>query len=108
PSPNAYQAAYNGGRTGGRHGPAGSWNSATGESIMMRPAILLTALMSACLAVSGPAAAQKLGKPLVLDLWPGKAPGEVGNVGAETATGSKPGEKPVLRISNVSHPTLTV
>src|SRR5205807_221696 len=31
-----------------------------------------------------------------------------GNVGAETATGSKPGEKPVLRISNVSHPTLTV
>jgi acetyl esterase/lipase len=75
---------------------------------MVRRAVLLTALVSACLAFSGSASAQKLGKPLVLDLWPGKAPGEVGEVGPEKATGSKPGEKPVLRISNVSHPTLTV
>jgi acetyl esterase/lipase len=43
-------------------------------------------------------------KPLVLDVWPGKAPGESGNVGEE-----KSEEKgKVTRITNVSHPTLTV
>jgi acetyl esterase/lipase len=47
-------------------------------------------------------------KPLVLDVWPGKVPGENGGIGEEKATESKPGEKPVLRITNVTKPTLTV
>jgi acetyl esterase/lipase len=46
--------------------------------------------------------------PLVLDVWPDRAPGEKGEVGKETATDSKPGEFQVKRITNVTHPTLTV
>lgn len=47
-------------------------------------------------------------KPLVLDVWPGKVPGETGQIGDEKVLESKPGEKPVKRITNVSKPTLTV
>ena len=47
-------------------------------------------------------------KPAVLDVWPGKALGETGQVGKETATESQPGTKQVMRITNVTHPTLTV
>src|SRR5665213_2235090 len=43
-------------------------------------------------------------KPLVLDVWPAKAPGETGEVGKETMTDSNH----VKRITNVSQPTLTV
>jgi acetyl esterase/lipase len=44
-----------------------------------------------------------------LDVWPGKAPGETGEVGKETTTESKPGDKnPVKRVTNVTEPTLTV
>src|SRR5262249_39361811 len=47
-------------------------------------------------------------KPLVVDVWPGPAPGETGAVGEETVQPLKPGEKPVKRITNVTRPTLTV
>ena len=48
-------------------------------------------------------------KPLVLDVWPDKAPGEMGEVGKETATDSQPGDKiPVKRVTNVTQPTLTI
>ncbi|MCS6852805.1 MAG: alpha/beta hydrolase [Gemmataceae bacterium] len=47
-------------------------------------------------------------KPIVLDVWPGKAPGETGAVGEETVTPPRPGEPPVVRITNVSRPTLHV
>jgi len=40
------------------------------------------------------------------NIWPSTAPQETGNVGEEKATSSKPGDKQVLRISNVSTPTL--
>ncbi|HEY7156317.1 MAG TPA: alpha/beta hydrolase [Gemmataceae bacterium] len=43
-------------------------------------------------------------KPLVLDVWPGKPPGEAGSVGEETITGQKGGRS----LTNVSKPTLTV
>jgi len=44
-----------------------------------------------------------------LPLWPAAAPGEVaGEVGPERAVPSKPGQKPVLRIHNVTRPTLEV
>jgi len=43
-------------------------------------------------------------KPLVVAVWPGKAPGETGDVGPEKA--EEKGK--VTRVSNVSSPTLTV
>ena len=44
------------------------------------------------------------GKPE--NIWPSNAPQETGNIGEEKATPSKPGQKQVLRISNVSTPML--
>jgi len=46
-------------------------------------------------------------KPLVLDVWPGKVPGEKQPIGEEKFLEQKPGEKPVKRLTNVSKPTLT-
>jgi acetyl esterase/lipase len=46
--------------------------------------------------------------PLTLDLWPGPAPGEKGDVGKEKVLEVKPGQSKVKRVTNVSHPTLTV
>jgi acetyl esterase/lipase len=69
---------------------------------MPRPATALALLL--VMAPAAPAA----DKPPVLDLWPGKAPGEAGDVGAEKFLDQKPGEKPVKRLTNVSRPTLTV
>jgi acetyl esterase/lipase len=43
----------------------------------------------------------------VLDVWPGKAPGEQGDVGAEE-TQPASGDNKVTRISNVTRPTLTL
>src|SRR4029077_4210822 len=47
-------------------------------------------------------------KPQTIDLWPDKPPGDKGDVGEEKGLEKKPGEKQVKRITNVSHPTLTV
>ena len=45
---------------------------------------------------------------LTLDVWPGKAPGENGVIGDEKVLESKPGEKTIVRVTNVTHPTLAV
>src|SRR5262245_66544568 len=47
-------------------------------------------------------------KPLVLDVWPDKVPGESGKIGDEKFLDQKPGEKPVKRLTNVSKPTITI
>ena len=47
-------------------------------------------------------------KPAVFDLWPDKPPGDKGDVGEEKVQDSKPGETQVKRITNVTHPTLTI
>jgi acetyl esterase/lipase len=47
-------------------------------------------------------------KPHVLKVWPGQAPGETGKIGTEKVLENKPGQSQVMRISNVSQPTLTV
>jgi acetyl esterase/lipase len=47
-------------------------------------------------------------KPLVLDVWPGKAPGETGAIGEEKFLDQKPNEKPVKRLTNVTRPTISV
>jgi acetyl esterase/lipase len=50
--------------------------------------------------------------PPVINLWPDTAPGEKGDIGEEKditkPTDGKPGGKSVIRLGNVSHPTITV
>lgn len=47
-------------------------------------------------------------KPLTLDVWPGQPPGDKGDLPAEKVTESKPGEKQVKRLTNISKPTLSI
>ncbi len=48
-------------------------------------------------------------EPAVISVWPGKAPGETVDIGPEEIQPNKPGENPpVMRVTNVSQPTLTV
>jgi acetyl esterase/lipase len=68
---------------------------------MSRPVLALAAALAAAV----PAFADLP----TLDLWPGVAPGEKGNVPPEQVQPQKPGENPpVQRITNVSKPTVTV
>jgi acetyl esterase/lipase len=47
--------------------------------------------------------------PQTHKLWPGKVPGEKGDVGPEKTLEAKPTEKnPVLRITDISEPTITI
>lgn len=47
--------------------------------------------------------------PLVIDVFPGEAPGEVGEIGAETNQPARADENPpTIRTTNVTRPTLTV
>ena len=59
------------------------------------------------LAVWMPASLPAQEKPPVLDVWPGKAPGETGAIGEEKFQEQKPGEKSVQRLTNVSRPTIS-
>jgi acetyl esterase/lipase len=45
---------------------------------------------------------------LVVDVWPGKVPGETAPIDAEKVLDVKPGQSVVKRITNVSKPTLTI
>jgi acetyl esterase/lipase len=67
-------------------------------------AILFSLLASATISAAEP--------PKVIELWPGIAPGEKGNIGEEQDT-TKPTDhlvagKPVIRLGNVSKPTITI
>jgi acetyl esterase/lipase len=69
--------------------------------------IVSLAALAALLALVTPAGAAD--KPLVLDVWPGKVPGEKGQVGPEKFLDANPRDKkPVKRLTNVSKPTITV
>jgi acetyl esterase/lipase len=70
----------------------------------MRPTWTCAALCLALAASTGMAREPSAEIPL----WPGKAPGETGDVGEEKFLEQKPGEKPVKRLTNISKPTLTV
>jgi acetyl esterase/lipase len=63
------------------------------------------------LLLQAPTAAFARDKHLVVQLWPGQAPGEKGNLGEEKdmtkPTDNKIDGKPVIRLGNVSNPTLT-
>jgi acetyl esterase/lipase len=60
------------------------------------------------LLVMARAAAPAAGNPLVLDVWPGKAPGEKGDIGEEQLAVSPKEAEPVKRLTNVTRPTITV
>jgi acetyl esterase/lipase len=64
--------------------------------------LLVLGLLAASVCVA------KAAEPQVVNVWPGDVPGEKGDIGAETATPSKPGEKQVTRVSNVTRPTVTI
>ena len=67
---------------------------------MRMAALCLTLLVTVNLSATG----QAVDNPLVLDVWPAKAPGETGQLGEEKLTGDK-GSR---RLTNISRPTLTV
>jgi acetyl esterase/lipase len=76
-----------------------------------RPALIVSALLWSC--VASPAA--RADKPLVIELWPGKAPDETGAIGAETVRMSPKLDRkqvevtePTKMITNVTKPTITV
>lgn len=48
------------------------------------------------------------GEPLMLDVWPGDVPGEKGDVGAEQVLPPRDGERQVIRLTNVTRPTIAV
>lgn len=65
---------------------------------------ILCTLLAAAIVV-GPASAQ----PATVKLWPGKVPGEKGNVGPERVLEAKATEKnPVMRITDISDPAIVV
>ena len=67
---------------------------------------LLATFVAVLFTAIAPAAAQD--QPLIIDVWPGKVPGDTAKIGDEKVLDQKPGEKPVKRITNVSKPTLTI
>ncbi len=55
------------------------------------------------------AADEPAAKPTIVELWPGKAPGEAGTVGDEVAkSGQRGGRSVVTSLTNVTKPTLSV
>ena len=66
---------------------------------------MIRRLLVSALLVCGSAVAAE---PAVVDLWPGKPPGETAPIGEETVQPQKPGDPITKRITNVAHPTLTI
>ena len=61
------------------------------------------------LALSGTTDQAPAAEPLVIDLWPGRPPGETGEPAADTIVPRKPNEDPpTLRLTNVTRPQITV
>ncbi len=78
---------------------------------MMRFAPIVSLILAICLTGSAVAA----DTPQVVQLWPGKAPEEPGNIGPEKVHMSKPVDRkqveitePTRLITNVTNPTLTI
>src|SRR6516165_3897438 len=85
-------------------------HSAKGATMMRFAATVLTIT---CLSVAAPALAAD--KPQVVELWPGKAPDETGDIGAEKVVMSPKLDRKQVEVTestrmvtNVTRPTLTV
>ena len=48
------------------------------------------------------------GEPEVINVWPGDVPGEVGDIGEERTLPPREGAREVMRVTDVSKPTLTI
>ena len=59
--------------------------------------------LASCLSSSLPAADRP-----VIDVWPGKAPGETKEIGPEESRPPQPKQREVIRLTNISKPTLTL
>ncbi|HEX4609163.1 MAG TPA: alpha/beta hydrolase [Urbifossiella sp.] len=66
--------------------------------------LLFVAALAALVPAAGPAADPSA----VIDLWPGKAPGEAKDIGSEKLIEPKPGQADVVRLTNVSRPSIAV
>ncbi len=66
-----------------------------------------SAFWSGLLAFLALAGAGWAAEPPVLDVWPGKAPGETGTIGEEKTT-MKAGTRTITSLTNVTRPTLSV
>ena len=79
---------------------------------MNRGAILAMAIAAGSLTVAAQSGWPPSAEHATIAVWPGAAPGEPANIGPEgdmtTAKDGKPGGRSVVRIGNVSNPTLTL
>jgi acetyl esterase/lipase len=66
-----------------------------------------TLLLAAALGGAAPPAA-RAAEPIVLDVWPGKPPGDAGPAAPEQYLPQRPDERKVARLTNVSKPTVAV
>ena len=73
----------------------------------MRRSLVLSFLLSFVLVALASSWARAAEKRPTLDVWPGQAPGEKGDVGQEKLLPPQ-GTKPVQRLTNVSKPTITL
>ncbi|HEX4150334.1 MAG TPA: hypothetical protein VHY20_15160, partial [Pirellulales bacterium] len=69
---------------------------------------LAAGILAALWMVSGTGAVWAGEPQAPIELWPGQAPGEKGDIGPEKEMPQKPGGKQVLRLSDVTRPTMTV
>src|SRR3954470_23002387 len=73
---------------------------------------VLYSILVLSLLLHGPTALRARDKHLTVPLWPGPPPGDKGEIGEEKdmtkPTDNKIDGKPVIRLGNVSNPTLTV
>ncbi|HXG62999.1 MAG TPA: alpha/beta hydrolase [Planctomycetota bacterium] len=65
-------------------------------------------LLIAAAAVAWAPAAQEDSKPTIIELWPGRPPGEREEIGPERFLESRPGQTDVPRLTDVSRPTIEV
>lgn len=69
------------------------------------PRLLIVLGLLVCVAV---AAADDAPDSTIINVWPGEAPGEPGNIGEETNLPPRDDELPTLRLTNVTIPTLEI
>src|SRR5437588_12776054 len=75
-----------------------------GAEVMRRGLGIVAGLLTLALGLPGSAA----DKPVVVDLWPGPAPLEKGEIGPEKETEGKAVGAPIRVLHNVTKPTLTI
>lgn len=75
---------------------------------LSRPALFASAVLGTLAGVGRPSAAEPPKPAAVINLWPGKAPGETKDYGPEQYIESKPGQLQIARLANVSTPQISV